>query len=192
MVNGALFRGAETLRAGEYSLYVFTDGEAVTISLDLPRLTGGANVHVGRPGAADVHTPTVAVDPRDDVTAYSANASYEMKGQAGIFMSVNVMRDESYRDASFDECLSPDHVVPDDIERTYCAPTGGGIIFVRPLDPAKLHPKRGGFILITFVGLTDLPDDLFNGDSSLHHYSFRVLSPGSMAELWSQGALLSF
>lgn len=191
MINGASFRGSETLRSGEYRLYVFTDGKDVTISLDLPQLTGGTELHVGGPGFASVRTPATTVDRRDDVTTYSASASYEMKTHAGVFMAVNVMRDENYRDASFDECLSPDHVTPDDLETIYCVPTGGGILFVRPLDPTKIQPKRGGFILTTFVSLHDGADNVFNGDSSRHHYSFRVISPGSMGELWSQAVLLS-
>ncbi|HEX2296789.1 MAG TPA: hypothetical protein VHN37_15960 [Actinomycetota bacterium] len=190
MINGAFFRGRETLNAGEYRLYVFTDSKDVAISLDLPQLRGTTDVHVGGPGFADIQTPAVGVDHRQEVTGYSANATYEMEANAGIFMSVNVMRDENYRDASFDECLSPDHVVPDDLERTYCFPTGG-MAFVRPLDPTKIHPKRGGFVLTTFVGLHEWEDDVFNGDSSLHHYSFRVVSPGSIGELWSEGVLLS-
>lgn len=193
MINGAFYRGTETLRSGEYRLYVFTDGGEVTVSLDLPQLIGGTNLLVAGRGIADIHTPEVGVDNRSGITAYSANASYEMKARAGIFMSVNVMRDENYRDASFDECLSPDHIGPDEVEQTYCfVPTGAGIVVVRPLDPTKIQPKRGGFILTTFVGLHDWPDDVVNGDSSLHHYSFRVTSPGSLGELWSQGALLSF
>jgi hypothetical protein len=107
-------------------------------------------------------------------------------------MSVNVMRDENYRDAWFDQCLVSDHTGPDETEQQYCVvPAGGGNYFVRPLDPTKIHPKRGGFILTTFVGLSDLEDNALNGDSSRYHYSFRVISPGSMGELWSQGVLLS-
>lgn len=191
MVNGTSYRGRETLRSGEYRLYVFTDGAEVTIDLDLPQLTGGAAILVGGPGSADIRTPAESIDHRGDVTAYGANASYAMETGAGIFMAVNVMRDENYKDASFDECLKPDHDVPDDLEKTYCFPTGPGITFVRPLDPTKLQPRRGGFILTTFVGLNDRADNVFNGDSSLHHYSFRVISPGSIGELWSQGVLLS-
>lgn len=191
MINGASFRGSETIRSGDYRLYVFTDGDEVTIDLDLPQLMGDTEIDVGRPGFAHIRTPAMTVDHRGDGTAYSASASYEMNTQAGIFMSVNVMRDENYRDASFDVCLSPDHVTPDDLEETYCVPTGGGILFVRPLDPTKIHPKRGGFILTTFVALHEGADNVFNGDSSVQHYNFRVISPGSIEELWSQGVLLS-
>ena len=192
MVNGVSFRGSETLHSGEYRLYVFTDGDELTISLDLPRLRGRTSISVERPGFADVRTPAVGVEYRDDATAYSASASYEMERHAGIFMSVNVMRDENYRDAHFDECLSPDHVGPDEVEQSFCSIPIGGWRFVRPLDPTKVQPKKGGFILTTFVGLHDWTDNEFNGDSSRQHYSFRVLSPGSMGELWSQGVLLSF
>jgi hypothetical protein len=192
MINGASYRGSETLRAGKYRLYVFTDGEGLTISLDLPQLAGHTNIPIGRASLADVRTPAVDKESRGGATAYTASASYEMDRHAGIFVSVNVMRDENYKDAHFDECLSRDHIVTDDLERTYCFPAGGGIVFVRPLDPSKIQPKRGGFILTTFVGLNDREENVFNGDPSLHHYSFRVVSPGSMAELWSQGVLLSF
>ena len=190
MINGASFHGSETLNAGEYRLYVFTDGDEVTISLDLPRLTGSSDILVGGPAFADIETPAVGVDRRDDVTAYSATASYEMKRHAGVFMSVNVMRDENYKDASFDECLTRDHIGPHEVEQHFCSFPTGSFRFVRPLDPTKIPPKKGGFILTTFVGLHDWTDNVFNGDSSLHHYSFRVLSPGSMGELWSQGVLL--
>ena len=192
MINGAVYRGNETLRAGEYRLYIFADGDEVEISLDLPQLKGGANLLVGGRAFADIQTPGVGLDFRDDATAYSARASYEMKRHAGIFMSVNVMRDENYRDVHFDECLTRDHVGPDEVEQDYCSIPIGGFTFVRPLDPTKIQPKRGGFILTTFVGLHDWTDNVFNGDSSLHHYSFRVVSPGSLGELWSQGVLLSF
>ncbi|MDQ4142778.1 MAG: hypothetical protein M3198_03385, partial [Actinomycetota bacterium] len=193
LINGAVYRGSETLHSGEYRLYVFTDGDEVSINLDLPQLKGVTNIHVAGPGFADIRAPAVGREYRDEVTAYSAHASYAMKTRAGIFMSVNVMRDENYRDASFDECLTPDHIGPDEVEREYCfVPTGGGIIFVRPLDPTKIQPRKGGFILTTFVGLHDWEDNVANGDSTLHHYSFRVISPGSMGELWSQGVLLSF
>jgi hypothetical protein len=192
MINGVSFHGSETLHSGEYRLYAFTDGEELTISLDLPRLTGRTSIAVGRPSFADVRTPAVgAANYRDDATAYSADASYEMEGHAGIFMSVNVMRDENYRDAHFDECLSRDHAGPDEVEQDFCSIPIGGWRFVRPLDPTKIQPKKGGFILTTFVGLHDWTDNVFNGDSSRHHYSFRVISPGSMGELWSQGVLLS-
>lgn len=190
MVNGASYRGSETLRSGYYRLYSFTDEDDVTISLELPGLTGSTDIDVGRRGFADIRTPAASLDYRDDATAYTANASYEMKSHAGIFMSVNVMRDDSYKDASFDECLSPDHAGPDEMEQTYCSFPTGGFRFVRPLDPTRVQPKRGGFIVTTFIGLDDRADNVFNGDSSLHHYSFRVLSPGSMGELWSQGVLL--
>lgn len=189
MINGASFRGRETLSSGVYRLYVFTDGEPVTITLDLPELKGAANIHVERQGYVDIRTPAVHVDRRDYVTAYSAGASYEMKDHAGLFMSVNVMRDENYRDVSFDECLSPDRIVPDELEEIRCP---DGFTFVRPLDPTKIKPKRDGFILTTFVGLNDSADDVINGDSGVQHYNFRVLSPGPMGELWSQGILLSF
>ncbi len=191
MINGASYHGSETLRSGDYRLYVFTEDD-ITISLDLPELTGDTNIHIGRSDFADIRTPAVRVDQRGEVTAYSASASYEMKDDTGLFMSVNVMRDDNYKDAHFDECLAPDHVVPDEVEQTYFFPTGSVIVFVRPLDPTKTQPKKGGFILTTFVGLYDWPDELLNGDSSLYHYSFRVISPGSIAELWSQGVLLSF
>jgi hypothetical protein len=191
MVNGAFFHGSETLRSGEYRLYVFTDGGHVTITLDLAELKGDTDLHVEGRAHADIRTPAVGMDPRDDVTAYSARASYEMTEHAGLFMSVNVMRDENYKGGSFDECLSPDHIVPDDLEKIYCFP-GGGFTFVHPLDPTEMiQPRKGGFILTTFVGLTDWNDNVFNGDSSLQHYSFRVIAPGSMGELWSQGVLLS-
>lgn len=193
MINGVSFRGHETLHSGEYRLYVFTDGEELTVRLNLPQLTGRTSVPVGRPGFADVRTPAAtAANYRDDATAYSADASYEMKGHAGIFMSVNVMRDENYRDAHFDECLSRDHIGPDEVEKDFCSIPFGSWRFVRPLDPTKVQPKKGGFILTTFVGLHDWTDNEFNGDSSRHHYSFRVISPGSLGELWSQGVVLSF
>jgi hypothetical protein len=191
-INGVSYRGSETLRAGEYRLYVFTDGDEVTISLDLPQLTGGTTILVGGPGFADIRTPAVGMDYRNDATVYSAKASYEMKRHAGIFMSVNVMRDENYRDASFDECLTPDHIGPDEVEQDYCIFPTGGFHFVRPLEPTQIQPKRGGFILTTFVGVYQWPHEELNGDSSLNHYSFRVISPGSIGELWSQGVLLSF
>ncbi|HEX2057831.1 MAG TPA: hypothetical protein VHI71_05630 [Actinomycetota bacterium] len=193
MINGKAYRGSETLHSGEYRLYVFTDRDEVTISLDLPQLTRGANIEIGNPGFADIRTPAVSVEYRDGATAYSAHASYAMKTRAGIFMSVNVMHDENYRDASFDECFSPDHTGPDELEEHYCAVPFGGFHFVRPLDPLKIEPKRGGFILTTFVGLGryNWPEEVFNGDTSLNHYSFRVISPGSIGELWSQGVLLS-
>lgn len=193
MINGASYHGSETLSSGEYRLYVFTDGDEVTVNLHLPQLNGGANLRVRGRSFADIRTPTAGVESRDHATAYSARASYEMKGHAGIFMSVNVMRDENYRDAHFDQCLSSDHVGPDELEQDYCTvPTGEGILFVRPLEPTMMQPKRGGFILTTFVGLDDRGDNIFNGDSSLNHYSFRVVSPGSLGELWSQAVLLSF
>lgn len=192
MINGAVYRGSETLRSGDYRLYAFTDGKELTISLDLPQLTGRTNIHIEGPGFADVQTPAAIADRRDDVTVYNAGASYAMKGHAGIFMAVNVMRDENYKDAHFDECVSRDHVGPNEMERSYCSIPIGGWHFVRPLDPTKIQPKRGGFILTTSVGLHDWTDNVFNGDSSLLHYNFRVISPGSMGELWSQGVLLSF
>lgn len=192
LINGASYHGSETLRSGEYRLYVFSDGGEVTVNLHLPQLKGGADLRVGERGFADVRTPTAGVESRDHATAYNARASYEMKGHAGIFMSVNVMRDESYRDAHFDECLSPDHVGPDELEQEYCSIPTGGFHFVRPLEPTRIQPERGGYILTTFVGLSDWADNVVNGDSSLHHYNFRVISPGPLGELWSQGVLLSF
>ncbi len=191
MINGASFRGKEMLSSGEYRLYVFTDGTRATISLDLPQLASGTHIRIAGQGDADIRTPAVQLEHRDDATAYTARASYEMKDHAGLFMAVNVMRDDNYRDASFDECLSPDHMTPDEVETRYCFPTGGNT-FVRPLDPTKIHPKKGGFILTTFLGLHDANDSLINGYSSLQHYSFRVISPGPVGELWSQGVLLSF
>lgn len=191
MINGVFYRGSETLSSGEYRLYVFTGGREVTVSLHLPQLSGGTDIHIDGGARADIRTPVVGVDRRDDITAYSARASYEMRGPFGLFMSVNVMRDDNYKDVSFDECLAADHAGPDEVEQDFCTFPTGAFRFVRPLDPLKIQPKRGGFVLTTFVGLNDGADNLFNGDSSHQHYSFRVFSPGSLGELWSQGVLLS-
>jgi len=190
MINGAVFHGDETLRAGNYRLYVFTDGEPSTIRLGLPLRTDNATIRVGGPGYADVRNLEAHIDRSEGVTAYSAGASYEMRDDAGLFMSVNVMRDENYRGVLFNQCLAPDHAVPDEIEAKYCFPTGGGIVSVHPDERGIVQPIRGGYILITFVGLDDRSNNEFNGDSSHQHYSVRIISPGPMGELWSQGILL--
>lgn len=192
MINGVSYHGSETLPAGEYRVYAITDGDELTISLNLPQLSGRTAIAIGRPRFADTQTPATRIEHRDGATTLAASAGYEMKGHGGIFMAVNVMRDENYRDVSFDECLSPDHAVPDELERDYCSFPTGGFQFMRPLDPTKIEPRKGGFILTTFVALNDRLDSVFNGDSSLQHYSFRVISPGSVAELWSQAVLLSY
>lgn len=188
MINTESFRGTQTLPSGEYTLYVFTDGKPTTIQLHLEGLAGGAEIHVVKREHADVHTPVTQVERREDVTVFSAGASYRMETHKGLFMAVNVMRGPRYQDASFDECLSSDRAVPDELEATYCL---GGFRFIRPIDPTKLHPKRGGFILISVFGLHDYNDNAFNGDSHLQHYNFRVISPGRIGELWSQGLVLS-
>lgn len=189
MINSASYHDEQRLHAGEYSLYVFTDGQPATIQLDLEQLSGSSTIQVGRRAHADIRTPATHVDHRDDATVFSAGASYEMKGHDGLFMSVNVMRDARYQDASFDECLSADRDVPDELEATMCL---GGFRFIQPLDPTRIQPRKGGFIVTSFFGLHDSTDNVFNGDSSLQHYNFRIVSPGSIRELWSQGMILSF
>lgn len=192
MVNGKVFHGRETLRAGDYRLYVFGDGAPVKVRLELPTLTGVTEISVGQSTHVDVATPQAEVERHDDITTHWAGASYEMKTNQGLFMAVNVMRDENYRSEWFDECLSPDHETPDDIEKRQCVPMGGFTFLHGPSVVRLLQPRKGGFTLMTFVGLHGGNDNIFNGDSARHHYVFRVFSPGSMGELWSQGALLSF
>lgn len=191
MVNGSVFHGHETLPKGDYRLYVFGDGSPVKVKLQLADLTGVTEVSVGPSVDVDVATPEASVQQHDDVTIHWAAASYAMKSHSGLFMAVNVMRDENYRSEWFDECLSSDQDLPDNIERWQCAPMGGFTFFQGPSVVRMLQPRKGGFIVITFVGLDDSLDNVFNGNSALQHYVFRVFSPGSMGELWSQGALLS-
>jgi len=189
MVNGAVYHGSETLRAGDYRLYAFTDGERATIRLDLAQLTGSTNIHVADHGHADIRTPAVHVERRDGATAYSAGASYEMRDRAGLFMSVNVMRDDEYSGTWFDECLSAERETPNEVEQIRCFPSG--FTGIHPDFRRTILPREGGFILITFVALNDSADDAINGDSSFQHYNFRAISPGPIAELWSQGLLLT-
>ena len=189
MIKGTSFDGRETLRSGLYRLYVIADAGDLRVTLDLPQLEGRTSLHVGGPKVADIATPVPHIAQSDGVTVYSAGASYDMTDHNGLFMSVNVLRDEQYRGGAFHECLSSEMPVPDELERTKCAK---GHTFLATDPTPMVQPIRGGYILTSFFGLNDSLDNAFNGDSSRHHYSFEVVSPGSMGELWSQAALLSY
>lgn len=191
-IKGKAYRGKATLSAGVYALHVLTDGAPVTIQLRLHSLQGTSRFEVTQDVPSDVRTPEVKIDPHDDVTAYSAGSTYRFPGPSGLLMTVNVMRDDNYHGGHFQECIAPDHPVPDDVEELQCVPLGWGITFAHTDSLSMAMPHRGGFILTTFFGTTDAFDGPFNGDSRAMHYSFRVLSPGPMGELWSQGALLTF
>lgn len=183
------FEGKETLHAGNYRLYVVTDGHPVTVSLELRGLPGSAHLRIVEAAPSYFRTPEARSDIRDGVTVHSAGATYRMTGTEGLFLSAAVMSDDEYSGGSFDQCLSPDRPGPDEWQEAAC--TGGEFFSHR--DPARVaDPRKETFSVTSFYGLDDANSSIDEGDFRTPHYSFRVVSPGPLSELWSQGVLLTF
>lgn len=182
-------KGKIRLKAGNYRLRVLADGDPVEIRLELPGLSGTSVIVAKRETSSDTETPTGYVDVSDNVTVYSAGASYRNRNSQAIFMAVNVLRDEEYRGGAFHECVTPDHQTPDDAERVMCVPIGGFQFSHTDLIQA-VQPTDKGLIVVSLFGINDRLDNEFNGDTSRLHYNFRVASPGSLGELWSQAAVI--